>query len=63
VLALKAKGAAPATQKSPVLSSGAAEEKPIPKAAASKPAKKAAPADKPSKPAAKKTAKKTEKKA
>ena len=63
VLALKAKGAAPATQKSPVLS-GATEEKPIPKAAASKPAKKAAaPADKPSKPAAKKTAKKTEKKA
>ncbi len=60
VLALKAKGAAPATQKSPV----ASEEKPIPKAAASKPAKKAAaPADKPSKPAAKKTAKKTEKKA
>ena len=74
VLALKAKGAAPATQKSPV----AVEEKPIPKAAASKPAaslgaatgaskapKKAAaaPADKPSKPAAKKTTKKTEKKA
>ena len=61
VLALKAKGAAPATMKSPV----AAEEKPIPKAAASKPAKKAAkaPADKPSKPAAKKTTKKTEKKA
>ena len=59
VLAQKAKGAAPATMKSPV----AAEEKPIPKAAASKPAKKAAaPADKPSKPA-KKTAKKTEKKA
>jgi len=61
VLALKAKGSAPATQKSPV----AAEEKPIPKAAASKPAKKAAaPAEKPSKPAAKKTTKKkTEKKA
>ena len=63
VLALKSKGAAPATQKSPV----AAEEKPIPKAAASKPAKKAAaPADKPSKPAAAKkttTKKKTEKKA
>jgi large subunit ribosomal protein L29 len=63
VLALKSKGAAPATQKSPVLSPGAAEEKPIPKAAASKPAKKAAaPAEKPSKPA-KKTTKKTEKKA
>jgi large subunit ribosomal protein L29 len=59
VLALKAKGAAPATQKSPV----AVEEKPIPKAAASKPAKKAVPAEKPSKPAAKKTTKKTEKKA
>jgi len=58
VLALKAKGSSPATQKSPV----AVEEKPIPKAAASKPAKKAAApkADKPSKPAAKK---KTEKKA
>jgi large subunit ribosomal protein L29 len=69
VLAQKSKGAAPATQKSPVLSPqagapGAAEEKPIPKAAASKPAKKAAaPAEKPSKPAAKKTTKKTEKKA
>jgi large subunit ribosomal protein L29 len=65
VLALKsrvgAKGTSPATQKSPV----AADEKPIPKAAASKPAKKAAApkADKPSKPAAKKTTKKTEKKA
>ena len=61
VLALKAKGSAPATMKSPV----AVEEKPIPKAAASKPAKKAAApkADKPSKPAAKKTTKKTEKKA
>jgi large subunit ribosomal protein L29 len=61
VLALKAKGTSPATQKSPV----AAAEKPIPKAAASKPAKKAAApkADKPSKPAAKKTTKKTEKKA
>ena len=61
VLALKSKGASPATQKSPV----SAEEKPIPKAAASKPAKKAAaPAEKPSKPAAKKTTKKkTEKKA
>jgi len=63
VLALKSKGSAPATQKSPV----AAEEKPVPKAAASKPAKAAkkeaaAPADKPSKPA-KKTTKKTEKKA
>ena len=61
VLGQKAKGAAPATQKSPVN----VEEKPIPKAAASKPAKKAAAvkADKPSKPAAKKTTKKTEKKA
>jgi len=62
VLALKAKGASPATQKSPVTP----EEKPIPKASASKPAaKKAAkaPAEKPSNPAAKKTTKKTEKKA
>jgi large subunit ribosomal protein L29 len=62
VLGQKAKGGAPATQKSPVN----VEEKPIPKAAASKPAKKAAApkADKPSKPAAKKkTTKKTEKKA
>ena len=69
VLALKAKGASPATQKSPVFSPqagapGVAEEKPIPKATASKPAKKAA-APKAEKPAAaKKTAaKKTEKKA
>jgi len=58
VLGQKAKGSAPATQKSPV----AAEEKPTPKAAASKPAKKAAApkAEKAAKPA---KAKKTEKKA
>ena len=65
VLGQKAKGSAPATQKSPVN----VEEKPIPKAAASKPTKKAAAAkssgaEKAAKPAAKKkTTKKTEKKA
>lgn len=62
VLVQKARGTAPATQKSPV----ATEEKPIPKAAASKPAKKkaAAPkAEKAAKPAKPAKAKKTEKKA
>jgi large subunit ribosomal protein L29 len=57
VLGEKSRGGTPPTQKSPV----AVEEKPIPKAKASKPAAKAAKAPKaaPSKPAAKK---KTEKK-
>ncbi len=56
VLAEKARGASPATMKSPVVSA----EKPIPKAAASKPAKAAAPkkAAAAKKPAAKKTEKK-----
>ena len=59
VLGEKAKGAAPATQKSAVV----AEEKPIPKAKASKPevAAEAAPKAKPSKPAAETKAEKPKK--
>ena len=62
MLGEKARGTSPATMKSPIVT----DEKPIPKAAASKPAaakKAAAPKKATHEGAAKKTTKKTEKKA